>query len=305
LDRPHANTLYLSATHTGNFFDESIDYLQWNRSTSNTPAPLVPDIPFTFDFVTALTNEPPFSDGFSDASSDLGSLFVHESDSPSLSWSSDNFWEFGNEYMSSSSSSDSFTVFSPELETFLATADPSLARGNVPTAADSTPLDLWGADDLPVSSSSKSGMLGFKMSDLGDDCTHIGSPEIDLMQYDMSNAEAQNFLGWEWQSSSTRWLDEGVSSEVCHFPQAIKVSERTRVSHVERVTGLPSQFPIPREATAFLINVTNIPNLDPDTTVDALLKDQVHPPPLLIDFQLKSFEGCSLVGRIHRQPFES
>ncbi|KAF7372385.1 hypothetical protein MVEN_00098900 [Mycena venus] len=245
------------ATHTGDFFDESIDCLQWNRSTANTPAPLIPDIPFTFDFVTGLTNEPPFSDGFSDASSDLGSLFVHESDSPNLSWSSENFWECGNGYMSSSSSSDSFTVFPPELETFLATADPSLARGNVPTAADSTPLDLWGSDDLPVSGSS--------------------SPEIDLMQYEMSNAEAQNFLGWEWQSSSTRWLDEGVSSEVCHFPQAIKVSERTRVSHVERVTGLPSQFPIPREATAFLINVTNIPNLDPDTTVDALLKDQdVH-----------------------------
>ncbi|KAJ7909723.1 hypothetical protein B0H13DRAFT_1877422 [Mycena leptocephala] len=169
--------------------------------------------------------------------------------------------------MSSSSSSDSFTVFPPELETFLATADPSLARGNVPTAADSTPLDLWGSDDLPVSSSS--------------------SPEIDLMQYDMSNAEAQNFLGWEWQSSSTRWLDEGVSSEVCHFPQAIKVSERTRVSHVEPVTGLPSQFPIPREATTFLINVTNIPNLDPDTTVDALLKDQRD---RLVEAQLRTRE---------------
>jgi hypothetical protein len=121
----------------------------------------------------------------------------------------------------------------------------------------------------------------------------------------MSNVETQNFLGWEWQPSSTRWLDEGVSSEVCHFPQPIKVSERTKVSHVERVTGLPSQFPVPREATAFLINITDIPNLDPDTTVDAQLKDQVRSPPLLIDFQLKNSEGCSLLERIHRQSLEN
>jgi hypothetical protein len=140
------------------------------------------------------------------------------------------------------------------------------------------------------------------MSDLSDDFTHTGSPAIDLIQYEMSNAKAQNFLGWEWQPSLTRWLDEGVSSEVCHFPQPIKVSERTKVSHVERVTGLPSQFPVP---TAFLINVTDIPNLDPDTTVDALLKDQVRSLPLSIDFHLKNSEGCSLLERIHRQSFEN
>ncbi|KAF8166267.1 hypothetical protein K438DRAFT_1941754 [Mycena galopus ATCC 62051] len=222
-----------SATHARSFFDENTNY-QWNRSTSNTPAPLVPDTPFTFDFATGLMNELPFSDGFSDASSDLGSLFVHESNSGNWnpSWSGENFWELGNEFTSSPSSSDSFAIFPPELETFLATADPSLARGNVPAAADSPPLHLWGSDDVPVSSSD--------------------SPTVNLTQYEMSNAEAQKFLGWEWQKSSTRWLDEGVSSEVCHFPQSIKVSERTKVFHVERVT---------------------------DTTVDALqlLKDQdVH-----------------------------
>ncbi|KAJ7289902.1 hypothetical protein C8J57DRAFT_1214220 [Mycena rebaudengoi] len=121
---------------------------------------------------------------------------------------------------------------------FFAALDPSLALRSVSVAADSPPPHLWGSDDLGPNN---------------------------------------NFVGWEWQKSSTRWLDEGVSSEVCHCPHAINVSDRTKVFHVERVTGLPSGFPIPREATAFLINVTHIPNLDPDTTIDALLKDQdVH-----------------------------
>ncbi|KAJ6583451.1 hypothetical protein DFH09DRAFT_1308960 [Mycena vulgaris] len=245
-------------TDTGSFFDANTNHLQWNRSTSNTPASLVPDASFTFGFETGLTNELPFSAGVSHASCDLGSLFMQESDSANWnpSWSGENSWELGNEYTSLPSSSDCVAIFPPELEAVLATADPSLALGSVSAAADLPPLHLCGSDDLPVSSS--------------------GSPTVDLTQYEMSNSEAQNFLGWEWQKSSTRWLDEGVSSEVCHFPQAIKVSHRTKFSHVERVTGLPSQFPVPPEATAFLINVTHIPNLDPDTTVnvDAPLKDQ-------------------------------
>lgn len=107
------------------------------------------------------------------------------------------------------------------------------------------------------------------------DSARTGSSTVDLTQHEISTSEAREFLGWEWQKSSTVWLDEGVSSEICHFSAPIKVSSgRIKVSHVERVTGLPSQFPIPSEATAFLIDVTDIPDLDPGTTV-ALLKDQV------------------------------
>ncbi|KAJ7251891.1 hypothetical protein C8J57DRAFT_1474350 [Mycena rebaudengoi] len=231
-------------------------FLDDTWSTSSTPAPLVPDIPFMFDFETGLTNELPFFDGSSHASCDLGSLFMHESDSASwnASWSGDNLnpLELGNESISLPLSSDCIVSFPPELEAFFAAVDPSLALRSVSVAADSPPPHLWGSDDL-------------------------GSNNVDLTQYEISNADTQNFVGWEWQKSSTGWLDEGVSSEVCHFPHAINVSDRTKVFHVERVTGLPSQFPIPREATAFLINVTHIPNLDPDTTIDALLKDQdVH-----------------------------
>ncbi|KAJ7710894.1 hypothetical protein B0H17DRAFT_1123978 [Mycena rosella] len=145
--------------------------------------------------------------------------------------------------------------FGAGLEEFWTTADPSLAQGSISAPADSPPVHLWSSDD-----------------------NGSGSSTVNLTQHEISNSEAQVFLGWEWQKSSTVWLDDGVSSEICHFSPPIKVSsERTKVSHVERVTGLPSQFPIPSEATAFLIDVTHILDLDPGTTVDALLKDQdVH-----------------------------
>jgi hypothetical protein len=71
--------LCLSPTSTGGFFDENINHLPWNSSTCNTPAPLVPDsTPFTFGLEMGLTNELPFSDGFSYAPCDLDSLFGHE-----------------------------------------------------------------------------------------------------------------------------------------------------------------------------------------------------------------------------------
>ncbi|KAJ7115729.1 hypothetical protein C8R44DRAFT_927220 [Mycena epipterygia] len=237
-------------TNTGIFYDENTSHL-WNMSS----APLIPNTPSSFGYETGLINEPSFSDSFSHASCDIGALFGHESDSGNwnANWSGENSWGLGTEY-TVPSSSDCSASFPTDLEAYLAMADPSLAAGSVTPAADSPPLYLWGSDDLTVSSSSP--------------------PTVDLTQHEMSNSEAQSFLGWDWHESSTRWLDEGVSSEVCHFAQQIKVSERTKVSHVERVTGLPSQFPIPLEATAFLINVTNIPDLDLGSTVDALLKDQ-------------------------------
>ncbi|KAJ7784900.1 hypothetical protein DFH07DRAFT_947973 [Mycena maculata] len=248
---------FLDDARVTDFFNENTNYL-WNMSTFNAPTPLIPNTPVTFDFETDLTNEPSFS-GFSHASCDLASLFGYESDFGNWNpnWTGENPWELSTEYPSPPSSSDHSAIFPAELEAYLAMSDPSLAAGSVFASADSPPLYLWGSNELSVAS--------------------LSSPTVDLTQHEMSNSEAQNFLGWDWQESSTRWLDEGFSSEVYHFPQAIKVSDRIKVSHVERVTGLPSQFPIPLEATAFLINVTNILDLDPDTTVDALLKDQdVH-----------------------------
>ncbi|KAJ6447887.1 hypothetical protein C8R45DRAFT_948297 [Mycena sanguinolenta] len=213
-----ADTFYLSTT---SFLDENTNYLQWNSSTSNTPAPFVPDTLFTFDFATVLHSP----DRFSDASSDLGSFYESDSANWKSSWSSSgkNFWELENEFTSSASSFDNV----------LAVADSSLGRENVPVAADSLPVHLWGSEHLPVSSSSSS--------------------TVDLKQYEMSDAQAQKFLGWEWQKSCNQSLGP---HQIFH------------------VTGLPSQFRVPREVTTFPIDITHVPNLDPDTTVDVLLKDQ-------------------------------
>ncbi|KAJ6489001.1 hypothetical protein C8R45DRAFT_1143365 [Mycena sanguinolenta] len=71
----------------------------------------------------------------------------------------------------------------------------------------------------------------------------------------------------------TVWLEDDVSFEITHFPAGFWVSSRTKIFHLERVTVLPSQIRITVEATAFLINLTNIPNFG-DETVDAILKDQ-------------------------------
>ncbi|KAJ6556722.1 hypothetical protein B0H10DRAFT_1967556 [Mycena sp. CBHHK59/15] len=71
-------------TDTGSFFDENTNQLQWNRSTCNTPASLVPDTtPITFGLEMGLTNELPFFDGFSHASHENQSTFtflLHEPD---------------------------------------------------------------------------------------------------------------------------------------------------------------------------------------------------------------------------------
>ncbi|KAJ7737995.1 hypothetical protein B0H16DRAFT_1762096 [Mycena metata] len=144
----------------------------------------------------------------------------------------------------------------------------------------------WGSNDSSMNSSDSSTVditqyeISSSEADWGSNDSSMnssGSSAVDLAQHEISSAEAKTFLGWEWQKSSTVWLDEGVSSKVCHFSPPLEVSKRTRVSHIECVTGLPSQFPIPSQATAFLIDVTNIPHLNPDSTVDAILKDQdVH-----------------------------
>ncbi|KAJ7757830.1 hypothetical protein B0H14DRAFT_2634834 [Mycena olivaceomarginata] len=98
-------------------------------------------------------------------------------------------------------------------------------------------------------------------------------PSGDLSMYEVSESKVAIAMGWEWTKSDTVWLENNVSSEITHFPEGFWVSSRTKIFHLERVTGLPSQIPIPVEPTGFLINLTDIPNLG-NETVDATLKDQ-------------------------------
>jgi hypothetical protein len=118
---------------------------------ASTPAPLFPDDSFTFDFETGLANDVPFSDGFSQPSCDLDSLFTHEGDTLvrdaaiwNPDWSGPNPVDAINDYTSLMSSSDGFGV---GLEEFWTAADSSLAHGSVSAAADSPPVHLWSSDD--------------------------------------------------------------------------------------------------------------------------------------------------------------
>ncbi|KAJ7732028.1 hypothetical protein B0H16DRAFT_1770721 [Mycena metata] len=81
-------------------------------------------------------------------------------------------------------------------------------------------------------------------------------------------------LGWDYRPSNVKWLDPDVSSEVTEFPQGIKLTEKNKIYAFHRVTGCPSQFPFFRQRTGFLINLTDMKNLDPKASVDQLIRDQ-------------------------------
>lgn len=85
---------------------------------------------------------------------------------------------------------------------------------------------------------------------------------------------------WEWNPSETVWLDAGVSSDVYIPEDPFPVTSNCKVVRIERVHGVPSQFPVPRIATAYILDFRAVRDSyeDKDGTVmplDAILRDQV------------------------------
>jgi hypothetical protein len=66
-----------------------------------------------------------------------------------------------------------------------------------------------------------------------------------------------------------------VSSKVVDFPDRFPITTKTKVFHIELVNGMPSQFPIPEEATAFIVCADTLAAEDRRKTIDAILKDYV------------------------------
>ncbi|KAJ7076596.1 hypothetical protein B0H15DRAFT_805590 [Mycena belliarum] len=62
---------------------------------------------------------------------------------------------------------------------------------------------------------------------------------------------------WQWVRSDTVWLDEDVWSEVYIPPYPFPITKNQKVRRIERVHGIPSQFPVPRVATAYLVNFSS------------------------------------------------
>ncbi|KAJ6629023.1 hypothetical protein B0H10DRAFT_2252350 [Mycena sp. CBHHK59/15] len=81
-------------------------------------------------------------------------------------------------------------------------------------------------------------------------------------------------LGWEWKPSNIKWLDPGVSSQVTDFPHGMKLTDKTKIYALHRVKGCPSQFPFFSKRTAYLVDLTEMSDLDPEMTVDDTLRDQ-------------------------------
>ncbi|KAJ6554938.1 hypothetical protein DFH09DRAFT_1085201 [Mycena vulgaris] len=78
-------------------------------------------------------------------------------------------------------------------------------------------------------------------------------------------------LGWEWKPSNIKWLDPGVSSQVTDFPHGMKLTDKTKIYALHRVKGCPSQFPFFSKRTAYLVDLTEMSDLDPEMTVDDTL----------------------------------
>ncbi|KAJ7868340.1 hypothetical protein B0H14DRAFT_3585160 [Mycena olivaceomarginata] len=78
---------------------------------------------------------------------------------------------------------------------------------------------------------------------------------------------------WPWRDSATVWTDPGVSSRIVDFPNGFPITTKTKVFHIELVNGIPSQFPIPEEPTAFIVCADGLAAEDKMNTIDAILKD--------------------------------
>ncbi|KAJ6609744.1 hypothetical protein B0H10DRAFT_2225645 [Mycena sp. CBHHK59/15] len=83
----------------------------------------------------------------------------------------------------------------------------------------------------------------------------------------------------EWNPSETVWLHAGVSSDIYIPEDPFPVTSNCKVVRIECVHGVPSQFPVPRIATAYILNFRAVRDSyqDKDGTVmplDAILRDQ-------------------------------
>ncbi|KAJ7715863.1 hypothetical protein B0H14DRAFT_2644028 [Mycena olivaceomarginata] len=90
---------------------------------------------------------------------------------------------------------------------------------------------------------------------------------------------------WEWIPSDTIWLEKNVSSDFYIPPQPFPVTKNLKVVRLERVHGIPSQFPVPRVPTAYIINFSSVRDAYKDTdgeviNLEKILKDKNSSPSL-------------------------
>ncbi|KAF7320639.1 hypothetical protein HMN09_00148600 [Mycena chlorophos] len=57
-----------------------------------------------------------------------------------------------------------------------------------------------------------------------------------------------------WRPSDTEWMDPGVYSEYVEFPQGLRLTSHKPIYRLERVHGIPTEFPHFATATAFMVS---------------------------------------------------
>ncbi|KAJ7511037.1 hypothetical protein B0H11DRAFT_2402643 [Mycena galericulata] len=109
-------------------------------------------------------------------------------------------------------------------------------------------------------------------SDFKSDSVHM---ETDFASDPSSSDESDADV--HWQKSGTRWQDEQILSEMLVGP--IRVTKEVTVQRLERLTDLPSIYPIPAISTGFLLDLHDHKFDIKDAegklyTIDALIKNK-------------------------------
>ncbi|KAJ7732763.1 hypothetical protein DFH07DRAFT_968332 [Mycena maculata] len=166
-------------------------------------------------------------------------------DAPGSSTPSSGLDLFGENYESNVDWDPSLAAFfdSAELSFNLDTPfAPAVASGSDPFfLRDPAPSHLQAADPAVFRSRPQD---NFKFED--------GNPRL-MTQEEMDAAGE----AWQWVPSSTVWLDKDVSSDVYIPTHPFSITKNQKVSRIERVHGIPSQFPVPRVATAYLVDFSS------------------------------------------------
>ncbi|KAJ6545678.1 hypothetical protein B0H19DRAFT_1380185 [Mycena capillaripes] len=172
---------------------------------------------------------------------------------------------------------ESTSAFAPPLASDLEQHENDFGTFSEPTSNQSA-LD-WDSDLVgtyfPESSLQPDSDIKGSSSDDGHTPYELTPDEIDVVigpaTATVTSSSARD--SWPWRESAIIWTDPGVSSKVVDFPDGFPITAKTRVFHIELVNGIPSQFPIPEELTAFIVCADTLDAEDKRKTIDAILKD--------------------------------
>ncbi|KAJ7896229.1 hypothetical protein B0H13DRAFT_2523182, partial [Mycena leptocephala] len=102
---------------------------------------------------------------------------------------------------------------------------------------------------------------------------------------------------WLWEPSGTVWLDDDVSSDVYVPAEPFRVTQNCRVQRIERVSGVPSQMPVPRVPTAYIISFSSVRDTYKDEDGETMNLE-----PILKDKDCHSWDGTPGERQTGRAP---